>query len=700
MPYSPAATRRTTPCPATRRWRRPGRCAIRRATTWGSTSRAWLLYTTGTTGKPKGVVSTQRAALWATASCNAPLLGLSERDRVLAPMPLFHTLAHNICVLGVLAVGSSTYITDELAADEVLRTAREEDSTFLVGSPALYHHMVERTRTGRFAPLGLRVCMVAGSPCPPSLHEAFRSRFGVALLDSYGSSETCGAITTNLPDGPYVPGSCGRALPGVTLRLTDPRTGAETGAGEEGEVWVSSPALMLGYHGRPEATEAVLWDGWYRTGDLARRDARGYLTVTGRLKEVIVRGGENVHPAEVERVLLQVPGVGDAAVGAKPHPTLGEVPVAYLVPGPDGLDVEAVLATCRDELPPLKRPEEVHAIDEVPRDPAGKIARQRLSGLTGRLLWQRSHGPSGRARYGSAAELGLADAEHPLLAAVIERPDTDEVTFTGRFVSGVDGPGLSRSDDGRTVVPGVVLLDLALHAAGHLGCGRAAGVRSGTTAGPARGRRRAGAGHRRRGRRPGPAGGDGPHAPGLRCERLAVGPAGVRHGGSRRCAAAVAAGRVAAAAGAWWVPADEVFGDHGAFGATGAPSALHGVWRRDNELFVEVRVPEGTPEQGNRFGVHPALLEAVARAELWAGLGGAWDPTGSTAHRRGAPGLWRGVTLHAARASVLRARLTAAADGTLGVTAVDAAGTPVLTVDSVRFGAQFPAVLQTASATP
>ncbi|MFJ5036001.1 AMP-binding protein [Streptomyces sp. NPDC088560] len=663
---------------------------------------AWLLYTTGTTGKPKGVVSTQRAALWATASCNAPLLGLSGRDRVLVPMPLFHTLAHNICVLGVLAVGAGAYITDEPAADEVLRTAREENSTFLVGSPALYQHMVERTRTGGSAPPGLRVCMVAGSPCPPSLHEAFRSRFGVALLDSYGSSETCGAITTNLPHGPYVPGSCGRALPGVTLRLTDPRSGAEAGAGEEGEVWVSSPALMLGYHGRPEATEAVLCDGWYRTGDLARQDANGYLTVTGRLKEVIVRGGENVHPAEVESVLLQVPGVGDAAVGAKPHPTLGEVPVAYLVPGPDGLDVEAVLATCRDELPPPKRPEEVHAIDEVPRDPAGKIARQRLSGLTGRLLWRRSPGPSGRARYGSAADLGLADAEHPLLAAVIERPDTDEVTFTGRLVSGADGLVLSRSADGRTVVPGVVLLDLALHAAGHLGCGRlrefdavrplvlpaAGGVQVQVTVG-------------------------GSDTLGVRAvtvyTRRDSGASG-RPWVRQAYGTAAAAGapprwqpEVWPPAGAWWVPVDEVFGGHGAFGATGpggAPAALHGVWRRDDELFVEVRVPEGTPEQGSRFGVHPALLEAVARAELWAGLGGAWDPAGSAADRLGAPDLWRGVTLHAARASVLRARLTAAADGTLGVTAVDAAGAPVLTVDSVRFGALFPAVLQTASATP
>ncbi|MFC3352215.1 type I polyketide synthase [Streptomyces echinoruber] len=347
---------------------------------------AWMLYTSGTTGRPKGVVSTQRTSLWATAACNAPLLGLSADDRVLWPMPLFHAVSHNIGVLGVLAVGATARVMEGAAADEVVEAAARERATFLVGVPTLYHRMTEVARREDVALPELRVCMAAGAPCPQALHDAFEDAFGIRLIDSYGSTETGGAITTHTPGGPRVPGSCGRPLPGVALRLTDPRGGAEVAPGEEGEVWVSSPALMLGYHGNPEATREVLSDGWYRTGDLGRLDADGFLTLTGRVKELVIRGGENIHPTEVEQVLARVPGVADAAVAGRPHDVLGEVPVAYVVPGPDGVDPALLLDTCRRELSYFKVPDEFRAVAAIPRTPSGKIARQRLAGLTGTLL--------------------------------------------------------------------------------------------------------------------------------------------------------------------------------------------------------------------------------------------------------------------------------------------------------------------------
>ncbi|MEV5431947.1 type I polyketide synthase [Streptomyces sp. NPDC052701] len=364
---------------------------------------AWMLYTSGTTGRPKGVVSTQRTSLWATAACNAPLLGLSEDDRVLWPMPLFHAVSHNIGVLGVLAVGATARVMEGAAADEVVAEAARERATFLVGAPTLYHRMAQVAREGGAALPELRVCMTAGAACPTALHEEFEDAFGIRLLDSYGSTETGGAITTHAPGGPRVPGSCGRPLPGLTLRLTDPRSGAEAGAGEEGEVWVSSPALMLGYHNDPEATRAVLSDGWYRTGDLARLDADGFLTITGRVKELIIRGGENIHPTEVEQVLARVPGVADAAVAGRPHDVLGEVPVAYVVPGPDGVDPGLLLETCRRELSYFKVPDEFHAVAGIPRTPSGKIARQQLAGLTGALLVEN---PSVRQRPGARSGPG------------------------------------------------------------------------------------------------------------------------------------------------------------------------------------------------------------------------------------------------------------------------------------------------------
>lgn len=634
---------------------------------------AWLLYTSGTTGRPRGVVSTQRTSLWATAACNAPLLGLSARDRVVWPMSLFHAVAHNVCVLGAVAVGATVRLTDGPDADEVLRRAAEEDATFLVGVPTMYHRMVELARSAPVAVPRLRVCMVVGSSCPQSLHEAFRSAFGLALLDSYGSTETGGAITTNLPRGPYVPGSCGVPLPGLTLRLTDPRTGEEVERGAEGEVWVSGPALMLGYHRQPEETARVLSGGWYRTGDLARQDADGYVTITGRLKELIIRGGENIHPREVEQVLVQVPGVADAAVAGVPHETLGEVPVAYVVPGAGGVDVEAVLTACRRRLSAFKLPEEIHEVAEVPRGPAGKIARKLLAGLPARPLWRRHRqGTEPASRSSSpAVGQGLDDAGHPLLSAVVELPGRDELVCTGRV--GADGgdPTLRRRADGRTVFAGAALLDLVLHAAGHAGCAR---VRDLVADEPLVLPRHGGVQLRVSVGAPGTGG----------TRRVTVHGRRDAHGAARRpwiryATATVAPPPVAepGAAPAEWPPAGarRVTGGRAA-GRPDAARTPRAVWRRGDEVFVEVALPDWVASP-DRHALHPALPDAALTAALHVVREGA-DGAGPVAAVR-----WREVRLHATGASVLRARLSETPDGGWDLEAADGAGDPVLSARSV-----------------
>ncbi|MDX8029263.1 SDR family NAD(P)-dependent oxidoreductase [Lentzea sp. BCCO 10_0856] len=335
---------------------------------------AWMLYTSGTTGKPKGVLSTQRSCLWSVAACYAPIYGLSPSDVVLWPAPLFHSLAHGLCVLGVTAVGATARIQSGFSVEAVLAELRS-DVTFLAGVPTMYHQLV---RAGGVAS-GLRVCLTAGSVCSAALSAGFEAAFGVPLLDGYGSTETCGMIAVNWPSGLRVPGSCGLPVPGVSVRLVD-SSGVDVPCGSEGEVWVSGPNLMTGYHNQPPA----LVDGWYRTGDLARRDPQGYLTITGRTKELIIRGGENIHPAEIERVLLQLPGVLDAAVAGKPDDVLGEVPVAYVVPGLD-FDPASVLSGCRAQLSAAKVPAELREVSDVPRTPSGKIFRHRLASQPSRL---------------------------------------------------------------------------------------------------------------------------------------------------------------------------------------------------------------------------------------------------------------------------------------------------------------------------
>lgn len=346
---------------------------------------AWMLYTSGTTGKPKGVLSTQRNCLWSVAACYVPVPGLCAEDRILWPLPLFHSLAHIVCVLGVTVVGATACIVDDLSAEDLLNTLVEESSTFLAGVPTMYHYLVRASREKGFAAPSLRMCLIGGSVTSASLRRSFEEAFGAPLLDAYGSTETCGSTTINWPTGARVEGSCGLPVVGLGVRLVDPGSGIDVADGQEGEVWVRGPSVMVGYHNDPDATDAALRGGWYHTGDLARRDEAGYFTIVGRIKELIIRGGESVHPGEVEDVLRGVPGVADAAVVGKPHEVLGEVPVAFLVPGPGGFDPERVFAACRERLSYFKSPEELYEIDRVPRTALGKITRHVLLGRPARL---------------------------------------------------------------------------------------------------------------------------------------------------------------------------------------------------------------------------------------------------------------------------------------------------------------------------
>ncbi|MGW5448346.1 beta-ketoacyl synthase N-terminal-like domain-containing protein, partial [Streptomyces asiaticus] len=339
---------------------------------------AWMLFTSGTTSKPKGVLATQRNCLWSVAASYVPALGLTAEDRVLWPLPLFHSLSHIVCVLAVTAVGATARITDGHSAEDVLELWGQGRSTVIAGVPTLYHYLVRASKAPGSTTPDLRVGLVGGAVTTAALRRSVEDAFGAPLIDAYGSTETSGSIAINWPTGPRVEGSCGLPVPGLALRVVDHRTGLDVPDGTEGEVWVRGPNIMAGYHNQPEATAEALRDGWFHTGDLARRDRDGYLTVTGRLKELIIRAGENIHPVEVEDVLRMAPGVADAAVVGKPHDVLGEVPVAFVVPAPGGFDPAQALALCRERLSYFKVPEELYEIERIPRTATGKVTRHRL----------------------------------------------------------------------------------------------------------------------------------------------------------------------------------------------------------------------------------------------------------------------------------------------------------------------------------
>nr|WP_252981115.1 type I polyketide synthase [Streptomyces chartreusis] len=342
---------------------------------------AWLLYTSGTSGTSRAAVSSQRSALWSPVACYLPRLGLSATDRVLWPLPLSHTYAHSLCVLGTTVAGASARITAAPEPAALLRLVEEYQPTVLGGVPLTYRQLLD---AGLGAVPSLRFCVTAGAPSEPELREQVETRFGAPLLDGYGSTETCGKIAMETPDGLRATGGSGTPLPGTDVRLIDPETGQDSADGE-GEIWVRGPGVMLGYHNRPEETAEALRDGWYRTGDLGRIAERGCLTVTGRLNDRIVRGGENVDPAEVEQVLRRLPGVRDAAVVARAHPLLGEVPVAFVVPAEQTLDAAGLVRACAAVLSAHKVPDEVLFTPAVPRTAAGKPRRALLrEALAGR----------------------------------------------------------------------------------------------------------------------------------------------------------------------------------------------------------------------------------------------------------------------------------------------------------------------------
>jgi acyl-CoA synthetase (AMP-forming)/AMP-acid ligase II len=341
---------------------------------------AFILYTSGTTGRAKGVKLTVHGMLWVSAACWAPITGLSERDVMLSPLPLFHSYALNLSVLSVLATGASAYILERFSTSEAVRLLKTGEFTYFPGVPTMFHYLLQATSgDGGIQFPGLRLCVSAGAIMPATLNREFEKRFGLPLLDGYGITETSTMVTMNGPTGGRSLGSCGLPLPGLAVRIVDPATLRDVDVSQEGELIVRGPNVMPGYHNKPEETRAALRNGWYHTGDLAKSDENGMLTITGRLKELIIRGGQNIAPAEIEEVVNTYAPVLDCAVVGIPHATLGEVPALFYVPRPgQNVDTEALLAHCRAHLSAYKVPQIVQSIGEIPRTGSGKIIRYKL----------------------------------------------------------------------------------------------------------------------------------------------------------------------------------------------------------------------------------------------------------------------------------------------------------------------------------
>jgi malonyl-CoA/methylmalonyl-CoA synthetase len=330
----------------------------------GPDSPALLPYTSGTTGRPKGALLSH-GNLLASAEGLLHAWRWTADDRLILCLPLFHMHGLGVGLHGTLLAGAQAVLQVAFDPEAVLAEAATGEATLFFGVPTMYARLAGHADVGRLA--GLRLCVSGSAPLSPELHARIAGGTGQAVLERYGMTETV-MLTSNPYDGERRPGTVGVPLPGVSVRLAE----------GSGEIEVQGPNVFAGYWRRPDAqAEAFTGDGWFRTGDIGGWDEAGYLRIVGRAKELIITGGYNVYPREIEEVLRAHPSVGDVAVTGTPSAEWGEVVTAWVEPAP-GFDPQALTAWAAERLAPYKRPRLVHEVAALPRNALGKVVRDRL----------------------------------------------------------------------------------------------------------------------------------------------------------------------------------------------------------------------------------------------------------------------------------------------------------------------------------
>ena len=339
-----------------------------------------VVYTSGTTGRPKGAVLRQEALVW-NAAMSQDMHALTSEDHVLTVLPFFHVGGLNIQTTPALQLGATVTIHPRFIPDAALAALSEDRPTLTVLVPATIQALVEHPRWKETDVSALRAVTTGSTLVPQPLIDAVTAR-GVPVLQVYGSTETCPiAVYTRLGGDLSRGGSTG--LPGLhcDARIVD-EAGREVPCGTAGEVVVRGPSVFFEYWGNEAATREALRNGWYHTGDIGTRDADGYFYVHDRKKNMIISGGENIYPAEIERVLHEHPAVAEAAVIGCPDPKWQEVPVAYVVTRQGmSVDAGALLRHVEAQLARFKIPRDVVFVDDLPRNALGKVQHFRLKEL-------------------------------------------------------------------------------------------------------------------------------------------------------------------------------------------------------------------------------------------------------------------------------------------------------------------------------
>ena len=337
---------------------------------------ALFAYTSGTTGRPKCVPLTQANVVGSSRDIAAHY-HLNSADCSLVVLPLFHGHGLIGATLSTLASGGSVIVPPRFSASQFWQLFREYRATWYTAVPTIHQILLDRADTDGAPRSGLRFIRSCSAALAPTILRKLEARFGAPALEAYGMTEAAHQVASNpIPPLPHKPGTVG---PGPGISIID-ETGRHLAANTPGEVVVRGPNVMRGYRNNPEANAAAFIDGWFRTGDVGAIDKDGYLALTGRIKELINRGGEKISPAEVEAVLLENPAVAEAAVFGVPDPKYGEeVSAAVVLRG--AATAQELQTYCRTRLPDFKVPKVIHLVSAIPRNAMGKVQRRELAAL-------------------------------------------------------------------------------------------------------------------------------------------------------------------------------------------------------------------------------------------------------------------------------------------------------------------------------
>jgi len=335
-----------------------------------------ILYTSGTTGRSKGAMLTQNNLL-SNALSLAEAWRFSDQDVLLHALPIFHTHGLFVATNIVLATSGSILFLPKFDLDAIMTLIPK--ATTMMGVPTFYTRMLEDQRLTQEMTAHIRLFVSGSAPLLAESHRQFSARTGHAILERYGMTET-NMNTSNPYDGERRPGTVGFPLPGVELKITDPEQGTMMPQGEVGQIELRGPNVFKGYWQMPEKTATELRpDGFFITGDLGRIDADGYLHIVGRNKDLIISGGYNIYPKEIELILDDQPGVLESAVLGVPHPDLGETVLGVIVAVPGQTpDLDHIAATAASALARFKQPRKLILIDELPRNTMGKVQKNIL----------------------------------------------------------------------------------------------------------------------------------------------------------------------------------------------------------------------------------------------------------------------------------------------------------------------------------